>query len=193
MTGSRPTRLRSACAALVALATPPMAQEEGKQPAVALDQVPSPGASPDLNIQQPAPVSRAAAVTSGDVPVASGAGALATPPIAGSDMCDRTADDGRGELCRRRLEARAGEFRRPSAAPVTPEGRLLLLTGRASGTAQLETITGLNDPNGPAEQLAGALQSQAAMDPSANGSRPTQDATGPIPSGVPPVVILPRQ
>lgn len=178
-------------------------------PEVALDQLSTTraGASADasragdLDIPQPPPLPRAATVTSSEVSSRADSRALAVAPVVGTDRCDAAAPRDRSDFCRHRLEARMDHPERPAAAPITAEGRLLLLvspngmgtpTDRAS--RQLGAASGLNAPNGPAEQLAGALQdrkpAQDAASTAASAKGTDQSA---LPSNVPTIAVLPAK
>lgn len=189
------------------LSTTVVLQESGRKvytgdTAVALDQlsIASRGrdaqsdSAVDLAGPQPATPNAAAKVTSTDISTRAEGRALATAPVAGDDSCDPPRSFKRSAICGKRLETRVNGYIRPGAAPITPEGRLLLLispgNSRAATTVggrQIET-SGLNDPNGAGEQLAGALQEKIAEDAAAAAGA----KVGPLPAGVPPIVALPR-
>ncbi|MEG3126199.1 hypothetical protein [Sphingomonas sp. GB1N7] len=94
--------------------------------------------------------------------------AVTIEPVVGRDRCDPAEAAAKTAKCRNLAERRLN----PGAAvntgtPVTAEGRLLLLvnpnrpTMRDAVTGRpLSSSLGLGDPNGPANQLAGALRDQ---------------------------------
>ena len=189
----------------MAATSPAAAQVSGDRPtaaatSVTLEQVApangARGAGADLDVQQPARPPRAAAVTSSEVSDRADGRALATAPIGGSDRCDATGRADRSDLCRQRIEARAGQYGRPRAVPVSPEARLMLLIDPKGPTLangrQAGAVSGLNDPGGPAEQLAGALRDRAARDADGAAQGRSTDA-GAVPPGVPAVVVLPTK
>lgn len=130
----------------------------------------SPKSASDLEVPQLPGPSRAASATSSEVANRGESRQLATEPVGGADACDQRTT--RRKLCEQKLEARAEQYSRPGSALVTPEGRLLLLVSPGTGVGGLFADTrkltsppsGLNDPNGPAAQIAGALQEQATIE-----------------------------
>ena len=124
--------------------------------------------------------------------------AVRAAPVGGHDRCDAPGQaDTR--LCRDRLEARADEFHKPAAAPVTAEGRLLVLTDpqpgpmtmneaarRLGGAPGLDSLAG-----GAASELAGAISSTRG-DTSQTGPTNTGATATALPAGVPAVVLAPH-
>ena len=148
-------------------------------------------------LEQNAP-SMAAKVTSAEISTRADGRTLASSPVGGADRCDSVAKSLRRGVCRRPLESRAGDYTRPRAAPVTAEGRLLLLTNAGTNPTASDPsggamgASGFNAANGPAEQLAGALQDRAASQDNAL-TNPNSDPTGSgtLPPGVPTIVVVP--
>lgn len=122
--------------------------------------------------------------------------------LGGRDRCNPALAGSDTEACRRRIETRSGDYARVTAAPVTAEGRLLLLTQNqpppmtpdsaarrlAGSPAELETLAGT-----AAGQLAGVL-SQPTTQPDAapNAGQPlvTPFLTA-LPPGAAPVIVAP--
>ena len=151
----------------------------------------------DLEVSQPTRPSRTEAVTSSEVSNRADGRELAIAPVIGTDRCDGAEGVARAQ-CRNRLEARADQYNRPRSAPVTPEARLLLLTSpggtvaREDTPGQLGSASGLNAPNGPTEQLAGALRERAEAQDSIPGNTPGVPAGSvTLPPNVPSVVVIP--
>ena len=124
--------------------------------------------------------------------------AVHAAPVGGHDRCDAPGE-AETRLCRDRLEARAGEYQKPGAAPVTAEGRLLVLTDpqpgsltmneaarRLGGAPGLDSLAG-----GAASELAGAISSTRG-DTSQAGPANTGAAATALPAGVPAVVLTPH-
>lgn len=122
---------------------------------------------------------------------------LAAAAVEGRDRCDASSGQSDSRLCRERVETRAGEFATPGAAPVTAEGRLLLLTQPQGGVVM--TAAGASRQLGgtaaDVERAAGAAagelaavisRTQAGAPPTASTADPTGGA---LPSGVPSVVV----
>ncbi len=174
---------------------------------VTLDQLPSvsrqgstePGTIADLDAARRDAVSASDKVTSIDLAAAADGREVVMPSLKGSDRCDPKSRTARTPLCRRRIETRASDYSRPRASPVTPEARLLLLMTPGNSASSDPTggktfsASGLNSPNGPAEQIAGALRDgtigQGQVDTGKQPDRADQNA---LPNGVPPIVILPK-
>ena len=166
--------------------------------AVALDQLSvSDGAqssdrdrSSDVDVPQSVAVSRSASVIPSEISDRPDVRTLTIPPAVGSDRCDTRESGATAEMCRRRIETRAGQYSRPSAAPVTPEARLLLLTNpRATGSngqGGNQPSTALDGANGPGEQLAGALRNGLG-DQDVSASVPNSPAQ----PGILPIIVNP--
>lgn len=155
------------------------------------------GRTTDVEVPQPAQLSRTAIVTSSEISDRADGRTLAIPPATGTDRCDEAGTANRSQLCRQRLETRANLYSRPRSALVTPEARLLLLTnpngaiGR-EGNGQLGSIAGLDAPNGPTEQLAGALRDRADAQSDSPATTPVPTgAPGTLPPSVSPIVVIP--
>jgi hypothetical protein len=202
---SEPNSLIFTLQALLAILS--LSQENGAKistpdSAVSLDQISAasggrnaqPDSAVDLVGPQPATPNAAAKVTSADISTKTEGRGVAVVPITGDDSCDPSQAAAHSALCRKRLETRVDSFTRPKATPVTPEGRLLLLinpsttrSGFSVGGRQVET-SGINDPNGAAEQLAGALQEKTYQDANVESG----GKSNPLPPGVPAIVVAPR-
>lgn len=122
---------------------------------------------------------------------------VATQAVGGYDRCDPALSSSASTECKHALETRSGEYASPGAAPVTAEGRLLLLTDPQPGpnsvdatTRRLGNAQGLDALAGSAaNDLAGAI----------NGTRGATNATTlnvapgtttALPAGVPSAVVL---
>lgn len=192
--------------AAIGLSAPASAQVESEkaqasEASVTLDQLSISDAAraggPDrqtaVEVAQPARPSASAAVIASEVSRRSDGRSLTVAPAIGDDRCDGNEARLRTELCRRRIEARANQYNRPSAAPVTPEARLLLLTNpdgadTVGDIGRRQVPSGLDGPNGPAEQLAGALRDGMAKQDFPM-STPVQPGT--LPPNTPPIVVIP--
>lgn len=123
--------------------------------------------------------------------------AVGVAAVGGVDRCEPNTPAADTELCRRRLEARAGEFNKAGAAPVTPEARLLILsdpqnqpqtfdaaTRRLGGSPQADALAG-----SAAQTLAGAIDpargASSGMTAAAAGGAATA-----LPAGVPSTVVI---
>ena len=128
--------------------------------------------------------------------------AIGAAAIGGRDRCDSPASvTAQTELCRRRIEARAGDYAKPGAAPVTAEGRLLVLSEPPMAPQSLDSATRRLGGAAPVDALAGSAAAQlaGAIDPQRAGSAAPATATGTgaaasaLPAGLPPsVVFTPR-
>ncbi|KQS02306.1 hypothetical protein ASG11_16220 [Sphingomonas sp. Leaf357] len=94
--------------------------------------------------------------------------AVTIEPVVGRDRCDPAEAAAKSARCQKLAERRLAPGADASTGTsVTAEGRLLLLvnpnrpTMRDAVTGRpLSNTLGLGDPNGPADQLAGALRDQ---------------------------------
>ena len=189
-----------ALGALAGLTAPTGAQTDRDDghtasPSVTLDQVSieNAGHAADLDVAQPARLPLAAAVTSSEVSNRAEGLALAVAPVNGTDRCDADAGAATTSLCRQRLENRASQYARPRAASVTPEARLLLLlnpNGTLAANDARGRQMGLDGTNGPAEQLAGALQDGTASRDSDVATQTPADANA-APAPPPTIVVMP--
>lgn len=120
---------------------------------------------------------------------------VGVPTLTGSDRCEPGAALSNSQICEQRIERRAGQFGAPIAAPVTAEGRLLLLmtpTGQQAADNAARRIgdggSNLNDFVGQAAgQVATALGQQGGAPAPASDAAPY----GPqAPSGLPATVVI---
>jgi hypothetical protein len=124
---------------------------------------------------------------------------ISTAPIVGFDRCDPTNKATSSDKCRSAVAAPSRGLNAPAMNTVSPEGRLLVLTYSNHGSStnysaggQLANTLGLNDPNGPADQLAGALRDQALQDAAAAAAGAAAQTIKPGSSpGALPAIILP--
>jgi len=181
-------------------ADPPAPTESvaSEQIAPATSQGASAAVAARLDMPQVAHPERDTLLNGSEISTPADSRALSTEALTGADTCDSQARS-HTELCGKRLESRAGEFARPRPAQVSAEGRLLLLinpavtpsNGASAGHSAVETPSSLNSPNGPAQQLAGALQGYTGgEDPMPGDPGRTASAKG-IPTDVPAIVVLP--
>jgi len=183
-------------AGLASAASAQTGADRSAPPPVALEQLSTPSPrtdASDLDVAATTTLSRSAAVASPEISTRADGRVVATAPVEGDDRCDPARGAPRTEACRQRLETRAGDYRRPEAASVTAEGRLLLLVSpntSASTSRPLAGTTGLTAPDGPAGQLAEALREQATQDASASAAAAAAKQNA-LPAGVPPIVVLP--
>lgn len=206
--------MRKTCifvASVAYIAAPAAAQEghEVRAPAssVMFDQLPTisrpraaeSSAMPDFDIVQPSEVLPAAKVTSVEISTRAESRAVDTPPLAGRDGCDPVGGRASLEICRHKIETRVSDYARPRNAPVTPEGRLLMLINSGNGSASGDlsgrslVAVGLNAPGGPAEQLAGALRDgTVSQDGAATNAGAVGGNSYPLFIGVPTIVVLPK-
>ena len=146
--------------------------------------------SSDVDRPQPARPSRSASVTASAIPDGADGKSLSIAPATGRDRCDRTVSSTPPSFCGQRIEGKAGQFTAPGSATVAPETRVLLLTNPRTFGAGTRLDSAFDGPNGPSEQLAGALrEGKAGQDllvPTPNGSAP-----GAPPSNILPIIVTP--
>ena len=116
--------------------------------------------------------------------------------MGGRDRCDApgAADT---PLCRQRLEARAAEYGKAGPAPVTAEGRLLILTDPQrpaqsvdQATRRLGSAPGVDALAGSAAStIAGVLNGMTSGATSPSGASASTSATA-LPAGVPSSVVV---
>lgn len=153
----------------------------------------------NLTIPQVDAARRRSVQTSTDVPDRPDNQTVVVEPVTGRDRCDPSEPTRKTAACRRLSGARLGQAAGGgSGSAVSPEARLLLLAnpngsslhGYGSGRALSDKL-GLEDVNGPAGQLAGALRDQ--RDTKDNPGTPSGSAnTGPLPDRDLPILLPPR-
>ena len=117
--------------------------------------------------------------------------ALASSAIGGQDRCQPDTAAAASDLCRRRIEARSGDYGRPGAAPVTAEGRLLVLSDPQGRAQTLDGATRRLGGSPMVDALAGSAAAQlaGAIDPQRAAAAAT-GATATLPAGVPSAVVV---
>lgn len=122
--------------------------------------------------------------------------ALSTAPVGGQDRCDPASAAADTLMCRQRLEARAAEFSKAGAAPVTAEGRLSILTDSQSQTQTVDQATRRLGSSSTMDNLAGSASSTiAGVLAGVNGAAgatgaPASNPVPTLPAGTPTGVVL---
>lgn len=119
--------------------------------------------------------------------------AVGVPVLTGADGCEPGSALAGSQICEQRIETRADQYPAPTAAPISAEGRLLMLMTPASqGTADDarrigESGSNLQDFVGQAAgQVAAVLGSQQAASTPEGGPYAPYAAS----RGLPPTVVI---
>ena len=119
--------------------------------------------------------------------------AVGVSPATGSDRCESDPALAQTELCRRRIESRAAQYDAPAAAPVTAEGRLLMLMTPGASDATAESARRLGEAGPNLQDFVGAAAGQVATalgQPSAGAAPSADPAPHGAPGGLPSTVVI---
>lgn len=114
-------------------------------------------------------------------------------PLTGQDSCETDPALARTELCRQRIETRANSYTAPAAAPVTAEGRLMVLIAPGGSDTSADPARRLGETGPNLQDFVGQAAGQVAAAlgqgvPATGGSADSSPFQ--TPGGLPSTVLI---